>query len=136
MPKRTYIDTSVLLAAFKAEEDLSLKALAVLDDPERILIVSDLVRLEAIPMARYFNQQQEIDFYETVFNRAENIAWDKSALQQAQTIAESYGLSAMDAIHIAHAMFAGVDEFVSAEKPTKPIFHVQGLATFSIRDNY
>lgn len=134
MIKRTYIDTCLLIAAFKGEGELGRRALSVLDDPERALVVSDPVCLEALPKARYHKQQQEVEFYEAVFSQAEKIAWDKSALQQALTIAESHGVAAMDAIHVAHALAANVDEFVSAEKPTKPMFRVPTIAMRSIRE--
>jgi predicted nucleic acid-binding protein len=134
MPKRTYVDTCLLIAAFKGERELAQRALSVLDDPERALVVSDAVRLEALPKARYHRYQEEETFYETVFSQAENIAWDGLALQQAQSIAENHGIAAMDAIHVAHAVAAGVDEFISAEKPTKPMFRVQTIAMRSIRN--
>ena len=134
MPKRTYIDTCLLIAAFKGEGELGQRAMSVLDDPERALVLSDAVRLEALPKARYHKQLHELAFYEAVFSQAENIAWDGSALQQAQSIAETHGIAAMDAIHVAHAATAGVDEFISAEKSTKPMFRVQAIAMRSIRD--
>ncbi len=134
MPKRTYVDTCLLIAAFKGEGELGRRALSVLDDPERSLVVSDAVRLEAMPKARYHKQQEEVAFYEAVFSQAENIAWDGTALQNALVIAESHGVAAMDAIHVAHATLAGVAEFVSAEKPTKPMFRVQTVGMHSIRD--
>jgi hypothetical protein len=134
MPKRTYIDTCLLLAAFRGEGELGRRAFSVLDDPERALVVSDAVRLEALPKARYHKQQQELAFFEAVFGQAENVAWNSLALKQAQSIAESHGIAAMDAIHVAHAIAAGVDEFISAEKPTKPMFRVQSIPMRSIRE--
>ncbi len=108
MPKRTYIDTCLLIAAFKGEGELGRRALGVLDDPDRLLVVSDAVRLEAMPKARYHKQRQEVEFYEAVFDQAENIAWNSTALQRAHVIAEAHGVAAMDAIHVAHAAVAGV----------------------------
>lgn len=134
MPKRTYIDTCLLIAAFKGEGELGRRALSVLDDPERSLVVSDAVRLEALPKARYYGQQEELAFYEAVFSQAENIAWDGGALQNALYMAEAHGVAAMDAIHLAHAVLAGVQEFMSAEKPSKPMFRVQTIAVQTIRD--
>jgi hypothetical protein len=134
MPKRTYIDTCLLIAAFKGEGELGRRALSVLDDPDRWLVVSDAVRLEAMPKARYHKQQEEVEFYEAVFSQAEKVAWDSTALQHALDIAESHGIAAMDAIHVAHASMAGVAEFVSAEKPTRPMFRVRTIAMRSIRD--
>ena len=134
MPKRTYVDTCLLIAAFKGEGELGRRALSVLDDPDRLLVVSDAVRLEAVPKARFHKQHEEVELYEAVFSQAENIAWDSAALQHALVIAENHGVAAMDAIHVAHAASAGVTEFISAEKPTKPMFRVQTIAMQSIRD--
>ncbi len=133
MPKRTYIDTSVLIAAFKGRDELGRRALEVLDDPERTLVVSDAVRLESIPKARYNKQESEVAFYEAVFDKAINFSWDSTALQNAFAIAERYGIAAMDAIHVAFAIAAGVDEFVTAEKPSKPLFRVQTIPIHSIQ---
>lgn len=135
MFKRTYVDTCVLIAAFKGKGELGRRARDLLDDTQRTLVVSDPVRLEALPKARYHKQQEEVQFYEAVFSQAENIAWNESALREAYIIAENYGVAAMDAIHLAHAMVARVDEFVSAEKPTKPMFRVQNIPMRSIRDD-
>jgi len=134
MSKRTYVDTCVLMAAFKGQGELGRRARDLLDDPQRTLVVSDPVRLEALPKARYHKQQQELEFFEAVFGLAENVAWNDSALRQAQSIAENHGIAAMDAIHVAHALAAGVDEFISAEKPTKPMFRVQTIPMRSIRE--
>jgi predicted nucleic acid-binding protein len=134
MPKRAYIDTSVLIAAFQGKGALGRRALEVLDDPERALIVSDAVRLESLPKARYNKQESEVAFYEAVFNRADNLPWDSAALQNAYTIAERHGMAAMDAIHVALAIAADVDEFVTAEKPNKPIFRVRTISIHSIQD--
>lgn len=134
MTKRTYIDTCLLIAAFKGEGELARRAFSVLDDPQRTLVVSNAVRLEALPKARYYKREKEVEFFEAVFSQAENIAWSEQAMQDAHAIAESHGIAAMDAIHVAHALAAGVDEFVSAEKPTKPMFRVPVLAMRSIRE--
>jgi hypothetical protein len=134
MSKRTYIDSCVLIAAFKGEGELGWRAMLVLDDPGRSLVVSEAVRLEVFPKARYEKQQDEVAFYETVFSKAEIVPWNDRALHQAQIIAESYGIAAMDALHVAHAIAAGVDEFISAEKPTKPMFRVQSIPMRSIRE--
>lgn len=134
MSKRTYVDTSVLIAAFKGKGELGRRARDVLDDPKRSLVVSDAVRLETLPKARYQERQEELKFLKAVFDQAECLAWSHSALQQAQDIAENHDIAAMDAIHVAHAIEAGVDEFVSAEKPTKPMFRVRSLVMRSIRE--
>ncbi len=46
--KRGYIDSCLLIAAFKGEGVLGQRVLEVLDDPERDLVVSDAVWLEVM----------------------------------------------------------------------------------------
>ncbi len=133
MPKRTYIDANLLIAAFRGEGELGQRAIEILDDPERILVASDAVRLEVQPKPRYEKRQQEIDFYEAVLGQAEYLEWRTETLYRAQDLAEKYGIAAMDAIHVATALDAGVDEFVTAEKSSKPMFRVNELRMHSIR---
>lgn len=49
--KRTYIDASVLIAAFQGKTADSQRALRVLDDPDRELVFSDYLRLELLTKA-------------------------------------------------------------------------------------
>lgn len=134
MTKRTYIDTGVLIAAFKAkDQELATHAFEVLDDPERTLVISDAVRLEALPKPRFNKQDEESKFYESVFNEVENLGWNSAALNNALDLATAHGIAAMDAIHVSHAIEAHVDEFVTAEGPTKPMFRVRTITIRSIR---
>ena len=50
----------------------------------------------------------------------------------ARALARTYGLAAMDAIHIAFALEAGADQFISAENSTKPMFAVQEMPVLTI----
>lgn len=134
MPKRTYIDSCVLLAAFQGRDDLGIRALEILDDAERQLVVSDAVLLEVMPKARYQRNSEEISFYEAVFEYAEKCNWNVEVLQKAQSFAEKYGIAAMDAIHIATAIDAEAEEFITAEKSTKPMFRVNEINVISIRE--
>ncbi|MDE2388977.1 MAG: PIN domain-containing protein [Betaproteobacteria bacterium] len=133
MSKRTYIDANLLIAAFRGEGELGQHAIEILDDPDRALVVSDAVRLEVQPKPRYEKRQQEIDFYDEVFGRAEHLEWRTETLYRAHNLAEKHGIAAMDAIHVAMALDAGVDEFVTGEKSTKPMFRVKELQMHSIR---
>ena len=45
---------------------------------------------------------------------------------------ERHGLAAMDALHAAAALLLGADEFVTTEKPGKPIYRVDGFQVISI----
>jgi predicted nucleic acid-binding protein len=133
MPKRTYLDSSVLLAAFKGNGEAARQAMQVLDDPERALLLSEAVWLEVMPKPLYEKQQAEVEFYETIFAETERLAWNLSSLARAARIAQQNGIAAMDAIHLAHALDGKADEFVTAEKPGKPLFRVRELAVQSIR---
>jgi predicted nucleic acid-binding protein len=77
MPKRTYLDSGVLIAALKSENgDLQQRAMQVLDDPERELLLSDAVWLETMPKPIYEKQQDEISFYSfynEVFHEAKKL---------------------------------------------------------------
>jgi predicted nucleic acid-binding protein len=134
MSKRTYVDACVLIAAFRATGELGRRAIEILDDPDRTLVVSDAVRLEVLPKPRFHRHQKEVDFYEAIFEQSESRSWNLETLQHAHTLAEAHGIAAMDAIHVATALDAEVDEFVSAEKSTKPMFNVYKLKMYSIRE--
>ncbi len=133
MPKRTYVDSCLLLAALKGESELGRRALEILDDPSRTLVLSEAVRLEVMPKPIYEKRNEETDFYQAVFDVAECHAWSLGALQHAKALAEQHGIAAMDAIHVAHALEAQVDEFVTAEKSSKPMFRVKAMSISSIR---
>lgn len=130
---RTYVDANLLIAAWHGQSEIALRALAILDDPERQLVVSDAVWLEIMPKAVYHREAQESAFYTDVFGQAEKRPWNVDVLYQAHELAQNFGLAAMDAIHVATAIDAGVDEFISGEKPTKPMFRIQDIVMRSLR---
>ena len=130
--RRSYVDANVFIAAWRGESDIALQALAILDDPTRSLVVSDALWLELMPKAVYHQAHEERAFYETVFANAEHIPWKTDTLYNAYDLAQRYGVAAMDAIHLATALASGVDEFVSGEKPGKPMFRVRELNVRSL----
>jgi predicted nucleic acid-binding protein len=133
MIKRSYIDANLLIAAWKGDDEAGSAALAVLDDWERTLLVSDALWLEVMPKATYEKKHGEMAFYQSILERAEYHPWRLDVLRRAQELAQSYGIAAMDAIHVATALAAGADEFISAEKPTKPMFRVREMHMISLR---
>lgn len=130
--RRTAIDANLLIAAWSGRNGLFEKAIAILEDPNRILIVSDALWLEVIPKTVYFSRNEERVFYQEVFARAEYLAWSSELVASARHLAQSYGLAAMDAIHIAVALTARADAFISGEKPTKPMFRVKEVTVESL----
>jgi predicted nucleic acid-binding protein len=135
MPKRTYLDSNVLLAAFKKNSKAASHAIQILDDPDRTLLVSDAVWLEIMPKPVYEKQREEIEFYEAIFSEAERLEWNLSTLVHAANVAQQYGIAAMDAIHVAYALDAQSEELVTAEKSTKPMFRAQGIKILSIQED-
>jgi predicted nucleic acid-binding protein len=129
MKKRiTFVDTCVLIAAFKGKEEISVKALSVLDDPSREYVSSVFVKLEALPKPVYFKRDLEVKFFQTFFDNVDHWAGDlEDVVNLASEKASLYGLAAMDSLHLAAAMSVGADEFVTSEKPSKPIHRVKDI---------
>jgi predicted nucleic acid-binding protein len=133
--KVSFIDSGVLVTAARSVGELSEKALAILEDPEREFASSEFIKLEVIPKAVYNRQTKEAEFYETFFNSVTCWAPDLNKIfQDAYQIGGQYGLAAMDALHLAAALSLGAEEFITTEKPTKPMFRVSGINVISILD--
>jgi len=121
----TFPDASVLIyAATKPTSQTvarRMRALQVFNDPDREFVASEFLRLEVLPIAKFFGKKREIQFYETFFANVSRWADDTALIAPALVLASRHGLGALDALHICAADQFGA-EFVSAEKPTKPIY--------------
>jgi predicted nucleic acid-binding protein len=121
----------VLLTAWRGRDAEA--ALAVMEDPRRQFYTSQLVRLELLPKPAFFKQAAEIEFYETHFQSVKGEEPLSRALgEKAWELARQYGLAAVDALHVAAAIRQGANEFITTEKPGKPMFRVRGIAVKSI----
>lgn len=130
---RTFVDSGVLIAAFKGAGRLGEAALSILEDANRDFISSDFVRLEVLPKPICYGRQDEFDFYETFFASVRRmIHSSRKLVQEAQAEAEFVGLSAVDALHVAAAKRGRCDELVTTERPEKPLFRVSDLAIITI----
>ncbi|MGA7952442.1 MAG: PIN domain-containing protein [Gloeobacterales cyanobacterium] len=131
--KKTYIDSGVLINAFRGTTEVSLKATQILDDPTREFASSPFVKLEALPKAIYNKQQEEAEFYEVFFAAITHWASDLEQICKiAEHIARTYGLAGMDALHVAAALSIRVDELVTTERTTKPMHRVTEVQIISI----
>ncbi len=131
--KKTYIDSGVLITAFQGIQPLGIRANQILNDENRELASSCFVQLEVLPKATYNKQQDETEFYETFFSAVIHWATDlEQIIQNAQQIACTYGLAAMDAIHVAAALQIKADQLITTEKPTKPMHRVRSIQIISI----
>jgi predicted nucleic acid-binding protein len=131
--QRTFIDSGVLIAAARANTESSMRALQVLTDPNREFASSLFIQLETQPKAIYHQQQLETEFYTAFFDEVLHWAVDLEQItQRAHHIAKTYGLAGMDALHIAAALSISADEFITTEKPTKPMYRVPEILVVSI----
>lgn len=88
--------------------------------------MSDLLKLELLPKARFHKQSREVAFYEDFFKSATlSIEISLELVTKAIELASQYDLAPCDALHLNTAIEAQVDEFITTEKPTKSFFRVQ-----------
>ncbi|MDR3325344.1 MAG: PIN domain-containing protein [Spirochaetaceae bacterium] len=124
MGKRSYLDPSVIINALKENDERAERAQAVLEDPTRDLIVGDYVKLETLPKMVYNKRSDQAAYTTTLFDHAEYVHSTNAIVTHAETLAEAYGLSAMDALHVASAIAGHADELITFEKPEKPFFRI------------
>lgn len=130
--RRIGIDANLLIAAWSGRHPWCARAVDLLADDARELIVSDLLWLEVLPKALYHQRLEEAAFYRGVFARAERRSVGPAVTDQARQLAERHGLAAMDALHLAVALQADAQAFVSGERPDKPMFRVTELPVISL----
>jgi predicted nucleic acid-binding protein len=133
MTRRVYLDTGVLITAWRGRGSAGLIALEVLDDPGLVLVVSDAVWLEIMPKPLHEKRRDEAEFYQAVFDRAERLPWSLDVLGRAHDLARQHGIAAMDAIHAAFAVAHRVDELITTERPERPLFRIEQLTISSLR---
>jgi hypothetical protein len=132
--KRTYVDSDVLMEAFRGTTELAVRAMSILDDPERRFVSSMFSKLELLPKPRFERRAAEVEFYEAFYASCELIVEGsadtcRAALEQA----ERHGLSAVDALHVASAVEAEAEELVTGELPTKPIHRASSVRVVALR---
>jgi predicted nucleic acid-binding protein len=131
---RTYLDSNILIAAWNGDKESRAWARAVLDDPRRRFVISDFVRLEVLPKPSFHRQSIELEFMQAIFSSAEEVPITGVLLQRALTMAARYDLSPLDALHLAAAAEAGVDELLTLERPEKPMCRQTEVTVISLRD--
>lgn len=135
--KRTFIDANVLIAAFQGTDEISKKALTAIDDPDREFIVSDYLRLEVIPKPRYNGREEEVEFMEAFFQNAiEEVHSTPSLTSLAIELASGHDLQPLDALHASTAVQAKVDEFITLEKESKPLFRLRDFVVKHLLDSH
>ncbi|HEV2210367.1 MAG TPA: type II toxin-antitoxin system VapC family toxin [Verrucomicrobiae bacterium] len=124
--KRTYLDSSVLIQAVQGVDGE--KTARLLEDAEREFVAATFLKLELLPQPTFHKRKAELEFLQAFFERVTE--WrqaDEVLVTAALTEAKSVPLSAVDAIHVAAAKALMCDEFITAEKPGKPLHKVKNL---------
>jgi predicted nucleic acid-binding protein len=129
---RTFVDAGILIAAARGQHDVSERAMAILDDPEREFASSIFVQLEVLPKAIFNRHQAEADFYRAFFNAVKHWAKPETACSAALDVASESGLSAIDALHIAAAEAVGATELATTERRTTPLHRTRRVRVTSI----
>lgn len=126
--RRIYIDSNIWIEAVQGVSDNAVAALQLLDDPDTRAVISDGVLLETLPKPCFHRRHDQVEVLEALFTCAEKCTPESSEwMALALSLAGEHDLSPMDALHAACALIAGVDEFVTLEKPGKPFFRVPEL---------
>ena len=120
----TYPDTGVLLASWSGAEPRREKARRLLSDPARTLVGSAMLALELLPHATYNDNAAEVRFMSGILARIQNVPIDAEIVARALDLGRRYGVSGADALHTALAEAGGVEQFVTTENRTKPLFRV------------
>lgn len=127
----TYVDASVLInAAIGPNAARRMRAISILGDPGREFVATRYLILEVTPIPACYQRQKELQFYERFFAGLSVWVDEEPLIQPAIDLAQQFGLGAMDALHLVAASTAQA-EFISAEKPTKPLYQAYQNA-FSI----
>ena len=122
MPRRTFLDSNILIAAHRGARQQREPALRVLSDPERFFIASPFLALELLPKAIYHQNAAEVEFYRTYFDTVQLWINDADAtVRIALDESERAGLNAMDALLVAAAALGEAEEFYTLESTEKPI---------------
>ena len=105
----------------------------VLDDPTRKFASSVFVRLEVLPKALYQKDRDEVEFYNAFFDSVAHWAQPiDGVVTTAYDEAAKWGLSAVDALHVAAASFLKAGELVTTERREKPLHRATSVRVCTI----
>ena len=134
MAIRTFLDTGILIAAYRGVPHLREAALSILNDKRRAFIGSPFLELEVMPKALYHRNTSEIEFYRTFFAGIQISITDVARIVEIATEeSERSGLAAMDALHIAAAYLGEAEVLLTTESPLKSIHRTSLVRVESIQ---
>ena len=130
---RTYVDSGVLIYAAKAKSPTAELAIPFVTDPQREYVTSEYVRLEVLPKSKFNKANAETSFFEGFF--AANVLCigpSVDLMKLAMEEAVRHGISAIDALHVSAAAFAGAQELITSEVKSKPMHRTNLIKVVSI----
>lgn len=133
---RSFLDSNILIAASRNDQPNSESALAVLASPNRRFLTSVFVRLEVYPKVAYHDFPLQRAIMQEFFMDP-TLEWSRdldAVVNMALHLAETYNTSPMDSLHLASAILLHADEFLTAEKPGRPMYRVRDLNVRYIDD--
>ena len=129
----TFLDSNILIGAFKGEAGVRGLAQKVLADPGRIFVASPFLSLEVLP---YSDNAAEREFMQAYFEQ--QVLAFRADLQQIVDIANEeaarHRIKAMDALHVAAAWLCGAKELITAEHPNSPIYRTKLVRVVQLGD--
>ena len=133
MTLRIYPDTCVFIAALAGEVQGDTSILNFFYSEDRKLLTSCFVYLEVLPKPIFNRKFEHVERVKALFSQCDEIIEiHDDVVCHAMHLSSKYDLSAMDALHVAAAIEGRADEFVTMEKPTKPLFRVEELRVVSL----
>ncbi len=130
---RTFLDSGVLLTAWRGTEANAQAALKILDDEGREFVTAEMVKLELLPKPAFFGHKDELEFYGTHFAMVQaEEPISKELAKDAFHLAKKHGLAAADALNVASALRLKAEEFITTETSGKALFRVAGLKVTSL----
>jgi predicted nucleic acid-binding protein len=129
---RVFVDTGVLITAFRGELEMREHALTVLSEPEYEFWYSPLLRLETTLQPFHNNRKAEMTFYQEYFKHAQCFGDLNRIFEIGEPDAMKHGIPVMDALHIAAANLSRCKVLFTTEAPTKPLFRTKLVKVASI----
>ena len=120
--RATFVDSGVIIAAGSGTSEEFDAAWAILTDSNRELWTSPFVEMEVAPHAERRGMLRELTVYREFFKSARVYNDLEEIVKVAAGELRKTNLGLADALHLAAAHLAGVDEFVTTENINKPMY--------------
>jgi len=127
----TFLDAGVIIAAGSGPARQQYAALELMTDPEREFWTSPFVEMEVLPHAERQGKPEAVDLYRSFFKAARVYNNLDKIVKIAAGELRKTNLGLADALHLAAAHLAGVDQFITTEKISKPM-HRNTLVKVSV----